>query len=249
MDIDLHFKVVLVLDGESPVGIASKKVLSEAGARVLVAGKNSHGLQENHGAGAPMVGAQHLELDSTQRLRSLAEQIRRQVRQVDAVFLAEPLLSSFATGQGGGKAEHQDIGPAIEQMKAALLALASVIRPGGSILIYSASINTWDLSGTSALRRARDRILGELRALVWSWGARQIRINAIRTSAIDAPFRSRAEDRADSVEQHASLARRVGLGRLGRPSEVANVVVFLLSDAASFINGTEIAIDGGAGQS
>lgn len=248
MDIDLHFKVVLVLDGESPVGVASKKALSEAGARVLVAGKNSHGLQESQDAHVHVVGAQHLELENTQRLRSLGEQIRRQVGQLDAVFLAEPLLSTLGTGRGGATSESPDIGPAIEQMNSTLLVLASVIRPGGSVLIYSASINTWEMDGATTVRRTRDRVLKELRALVGSLAARQIRINAIRTSAIDAPFRSRVEDRAESAEQRASLARRVGLGRLGRPSEVANVVVFLLSDASSFINGTEIAIDGGAGQ-
>jgi NAD(P)-dependent dehydrogenase (short-subunit alcohol dehydrogenase family) len=90
------------------------------------------------------------------------------------------------------------------------------------------------------------------RAAAVELGAEGIRVNAVLPGAIDtAMLRAGAEDRrtaeSDADERLASLARRTPLGRIGRPEEIASVIVFLAdAERSSFVTGTTMVVDGGA---
>jgi NAD(P)-dependent dehydrogenase (short-subunit alcohol dehydrogenase family) len=74
-----------------------------------------------------------------------------------------------------------------------------------------------------------------------------VRINIVSPGPVDtASLRSFLGDQAD--EALAYLADRSTIGRIGQPEEIARAVAFLGSDAASYINGTELFADGGASQ-
>jgi NAD(P)-dependent dehydrogenase (short-subunit alcohol dehydrogenase family) len=70
-----------------------------------------------------------------------------------------------------------------------------------------------------------------------------VRINAICPGAVDTPFRHRLLGTNRKAEKQTK--RRYPLGRIGKPEDVAEAVVWLCSDAAAFITGSVIVIDGG----
>jgi len=82
---------------------------------------------------------------------------------------------------------------------------------------------------------------GLTRHLGSRWGRHGIRVNAICPGFIDTPFigETWTPERLDGVR------RDIALGRLGRPEEIAQVALFLASDAASYVTGTTIVADGG----
>jgi NAD(P)-dependent dehydrogenase (short-subunit alcohol dehydrogenase family) len=74
----------------------------------------------------------------------------------------------------------------------------------------------------------------------------QVRCNSVHPAFIEGPMiESVLEMAGRSVVSTALLSREIPLGRLGRPEEVADLIVYLLSDEARFITGAELVIDGG----
>ena len=78
---------------------------------------------------------------------------------------------------------------------------------------------------------------------------RRIRVNAVSPGAIDTPgLRELLASAAVGEERFKMIATSVPLGRFGTPDEIAKAVVFLASDDASYITGTEVFVDGGFAQ-
>lgn len=125
---------------------------------------------------------------------------------------------------------------------------------GGGALLYTAS--TAGLVGSpyspvySAMKHA---VVGFMKAMALRLAAENIRANAVCPGPIDTPMLPVFGNRPDQagggeVISEAALAQRklvVPLLRFGRPEEVANAALFLLSDEASFITGATLAVDGG----
>jgi NAD(P)-dependent dehydrogenase (short-subunit alcohol dehydrogenase family) len=72
-----------------------------------------------------------------------------------------------------------------------------------------------------------------------------IRSNSVHPTFIDTPILDPLRGMFGKEEAEAKLARQVPMGRIGKPEEIANVAVFLISDESSFVTGSEIKVDGG----
>lgn len=89
------------------------------------------------------------------------------------------------------------------------------------------------------------------RALALGFGSAQIRTNCvspgpIATERMDALFASVAKERGITTEEAmSSITSEIPLGRLGQVKEIADVILFLASDGASFVNGEDLIVDGG----
>lgn len=122
-------------------------------------------------------------------------------------------------------------------------------KNGGAIVNLSSIAGLRGVAKLAAYNSAKGavRLLTKSVALHCAESGYDIRCNSLHPSYIDTPMVQKMVAESESPERMLSILRRVSpMNRMGSAQEVAGVVVFLASDAASFINGAEIPIDGGA---
>ncbi|HEV2188183.1 MAG TPA: SDR family oxidoreductase [Stellaceae bacterium] len=125
---------------------------------------------------------------------------------------------------------------------------------GGGALLYTASTSGLVGSGFSPVySMAKFGVVGFVRALAKRLAPDNIRVNAICPGPIDTPmlrvFVSRPDQQSPTTDKEALIVQRsqqVPMKRTGKPAEIANAALFLLSDEASFVTGAALPVDGGA---
>lgn len=122
-------------------------------------------------------------------------------------------------------------------------ALPAMIDSGGGALLHVSSVNARLGIGLASYSAAKNGILALSRLIATQYGRHGIRSNAICpgtiiTGASSEKLRTEGTVREEWLNQYP-------VGRFGRPADVAAAALFLTSDAASFITGTELVIDGG----
>ena len=122
-------------------------------------------------------------------------------------------------------------------------AIPVMLAQGGGRIVNISSVagkRGGGLVGTAAYASAKAGVLGLTRALAREFGTRGIGVNAIAPGPAETAMAEWLDE-----ERRQRVLAGIPLGRLGRPPEVAAAAVFLLSDAASYIHGETLTVDGG----
>jgi NAD(P)-dependent dehydrogenase (short-subunit alcohol dehydrogenase family) len=125
-------------------------------------------------------------------------------------------------------------------------AIEAMVSTGGGAIVCLSSI-----SGVAGQKRqaaygpAKFVATGLTKHLAVEWADRGIRVNAVAPGTIRTERVKQFPDEPGGAEYLAEIERMHPMGRIGEPAEVANVIVFLASDDASFVTGAVVPVDGG----
>ena len=130
-------------------------------------------------------------------------------------------------------------------LKSAFYLSAAVAKPmlkqrGGAIVFISSIVGIGGNPGQSAYAATKAGLLGLTRSLAKELGSRNVRVNAVAPGLIETAMTAELPDAA-----RKGFLDGIALGRPGTPADVAGVVTFLASDAARYVTGQTIVVDGG----
>jgi len=233
----LDGKVALVTGAASGIGLVTARALAAAGADVV-------GM--DMAAGADVVGDVRRRGDVETAIATARERFGG----LDVVVAnaAVSVYEEFETQS------EETIDLVLDtNLKGALLcaqlAIPELRRRGGGSVVFVSSVQAYvTLPGCVPYAAAKAGLVAAALALAPEVGRHGIRVNAIAPGTIDTPMLQRDltgmnREEADAFRRRVEDAN--ALGRIGRPEEIADVVVFLASDRSSYVTGTTIVADGG----
>ena len=246
----LDGKAAVVTGGGSGLGRASAIALARAGAAVTVADVDERGgketaalVFEEAGGDADFVRA---DVTKPEEVEAMVDKTIARWGHLDCA-----LNNAGTTGASAPTADHT----LDEWNRAIALNLTGVflclkyeipamLERGGAIVNMASGAGLVGFPGLPAYVASKHGVLGLTRAAALEYASQGIRVNAICPGSTRTPMLEGFMGGDPQVER--MMTRAVPLGRLGRPEEIAEAVVWLCSDAASFVVGHALAVDGGS---
>ncbi len=261
MNLGLEQKVALVLASSKGLGLACAKGLYEEGARVVICSRSKENLvnAKNLLEHSPSIVKNNKvmyivsDLSQEEQLKDLVDKVMKEHGRLD-------ILVHNAGGPPSGpinKITRDDWSKSIDLNLLSFVKLAYLIVPimqrqrfGRIIAITSVSIKQ-PLENLVLSNTTRLGVAGFAKTLANDYGKDNILVNVVcpgpnltdrMKELIDKSIKDTGKSR-EEVEK--SWTNQIPMGRLGKPEELANLVVFLASEKASYITGTVIQVDGG----
>jgi NAD(P)-dependent dehydrogenase (short-subunit alcohol dehydrogenase family) len=238
MSSDFSNKNVVVTGGASGIGFAIAKSMAEAGARVSIFDLKSDRLMD----AAQSIGALAHEVDVVSR-QSINDAFAH-AGEVEIVVVNAGIASQqnvFATSATvWDRTLAVNLSGAFHTVQAAAQKMK---KHGRGSIVLTASTNSYDgEANLIAYNASKAGVLGILHTAANELGPYGIRINAVCPGLIRTPLTARS---FESPKLLADYFRHIPLGRGGEPEEVAQAVMFLASERASYITGATLFVDGG----
>ena len=247
IDYQLKGKTAIVTGGVSGIGLAVAEMLAASGAAISVWDLKQEAVDATaealRGKGAKALG---IALDVTDET-AVEAAVARTVAELGSVDIAvnnagiggPAAISGDYPVEGWRKVIDVNLTSVFLCQRAQIQAMRRAGK-GGSIINMASILGQVGYAGSVAYAAAKHGVVGLTQTAAWEHAADQIRINAVGPGFISTPLLEQMDPKV-----RATLEGRHALKRLGTPEEVAALVAWLASDAASFATGTYYAIDGG----
>lgn len=239
-------KIVLVLGGNSGMGLAAAKAFAAEGAEVHLTGRDQTTIDV---AVAEIPGATGYRSDISDPAATgrVVEQIEKTGGRIDVLYINAG-VGGFAPLRQITEADWDHV-HAIN-LRGCVFALQKAIRimgKGGSIVVTGSIGAHGALEGNGTYAAAKGGLYMAMKVFAKELVADGIRLNMVSPGPIDTPliYRNPGMSDDDVAKLKEIMIRNIPMHRMGTGDEVAKAVLFLASDDASFITGTNLFVDGG----
>jgi NAD(P)-dependent dehydrogenase (short-subunit alcohol dehydrogenase family) len=244
MEQDMVGKVALVTGGASGIGAATVRLLADRGAAVVIADRSMEAALQVAEQLGDRALAQGMDVSRPDEVEAAVQAAVRRFGRLD--------MAVNGAGVSSGARVPLTETP-VEQWRATTTVnldgvfyclrqeIAAMVALGGGAIVNVASVmGTVGSANSAAYTAAKHAVVGLTRTAALEYADAHVRVNAVAPGFIDTPFLS-----ADTRAHPERVTAKQAMHRLGTAEEVANVITFLVSPAASFVTGAVYAVDGG----
>lgn len=238
----LENKTVLVTGASSGIGKAAALLCANMGAKVIISGRNQARLEETF---AQLEGVGHLMSCFDLSDESAMDHAIDTMPALDGIAFCAG-VANMNPFQFINREELERVLEAnfvLPVMMANKLLKVKKLQKGSSIVFVS-SIDGPKVvhAGNSVYSASKSALAGMARNMAIDLAGKKIRVNCVLPGTTDTPMIRTANITEEMLQE---TAKSLPMKRFARPEEIANAIVFLLSDASSYMTGTELVVDGG----
>lgn len=243
-------KIAVITGGAGGIGLATGKVLAEDGATVILTDRVAQEVLDKC-AKEVGTGAIGIQVDVTKKddLARLSDEIRKRFGRIDVYYANAGVIKLAPLDQVTEDIFDMHIAVNMKAVLFGVQAALPLMKPGSSIVMTCSCMAHMGAPAHGVYSATKAAVRSFARTWALDLKDRQIRVNVVSPGGTDTPM---LKESGISPETHpdalAAFLPMVPSGRLARPSEIGRAVAFLASDDSAYMNGAEIAVDGGVAQ-
>ncbi|WP_026038683.1 SDR family oxidoreductase [Myroides injenensis] len=242
----LKGKVALITGATSGIGKATAQLLSDEGAQVIITGRYSDTVENTvKEIGSQVIGIVS-DASSMSDLMKLQGVLKSHTDHLDIVYVNAG-FGKYAPIELIDESHYNEMFDTI--VRGTLFTVQQILplmSTNSAIILNTSIVTEVGMQNSSVYSAAKAAVQSFTKTFAAELISKGIRVNAVSPGPIQTNYFDRSNLSKEQVEQFTtSFAPQVPIQRFGLPSEVAQAVLFLASDDASFIVGTELSVDGG----
>lgn len=240
----LKGKIALVTGGNSGIGYATAKELKAQGAEVIITGRRKTAVDE----AAAALGVTGLIADqgSVTQIEQLAERVQQQFGKIDILFINAGVLENTTIENATEAAFDNVIGVNFKGAYFTLSRFIPLLNDGASVVFLSSNTASMNAPNSSIYSSGKSALNAVMRIAATELAPRKIRVNSVSPGPTATEIMNKAGYTPEQLSQvNEWILDRVPLKQIGKAEDVAKMVAYFCGDAASFITGAEIVMDGG----
>lgn len=245
----LQRKVAVITGGSSGIGLATAQAFVNEGAQVVITGRRQGALDEAVAIlGERATGIQG-DVSSRADLERLFTTTQAQLGKIDVLFVNAGIAPIVPFAESDEALFDKIFSINAKGVYFTVQRALPHLNDGASVILNASVTGQIGLPGLSIYSASKAAVRSFARTMSTELAPRRIRVNAISPGLIETPIFAKTGLPTEEIATFDQfIALRAPSRRLGKPEEIAQGVVFLASDAASYVVGAEFTIDGGLAQ-